>query len=103
MTLVEKQYIDERGIARFVLLPDDEADIQSGIPVSLDLEPLFGHMPLDFQRRLYEALHDQGLIKPEDYMKPDAYSKFRAAMLSVIRHDFFSVQSLVKESIHERK
>lgn len=100
MNLIEKQYTDESGIPRLVLIPDNESDVSLGIPISLSLDSLYGHMPLDFQRALVTALHDQGLVKAQDYFAPDAYTKFRAALLSVIRHDFFSVQSLAKESLN---
>lgn len=97
MNLVEKSFVDEAGINRLVLVPEDEPDIRSGIPLSLDLSPLFGHMPLDFQRDLYAALHAQKLVKASDYLQPGAYERFQAALRSVMKHDFLSVQALAKE------
>ena len=97
----KKEYIptkatDESGITRLVLLPEGETDAKMGIPVSLDLSPLFGHMPPEFQKALYDALHANGLVVAKDYFKPGSDQRFKAAMLSVIRHDFLSVQSLAK-------
>lgn len=97
--LVEKTYTTNEGIPALVLVPDDEPDLSTGIPVSLDLSELYTHMPQDFQRRLYEALHAQGLIKPQDYFTPDASQRFKAAMLTVIRADFLSCQTIAKREL----
>jgi hypothetical protein len=95
--LVQADYTDPAGIPRRVLLPEGEKDTSTGIPLSLDLSPLYGHMPTDFQARLYTALHAQGLIEPRDYFKAGASDRFKTAMLSVIRHDLLSIQALAKE------
>lgn len=97
--IAERQYVDASGIPRVALLPNGESDVSMGIPVSLDLAPLFGHMPDTFQADLTAALHAQGLIKPQDYFLPGASDRFRAAMLTVIRHDFSNVMALAKEEI----
>lgn len=97
--VVRKEYIDDAGVNRVVLLPKGETDVKAGIPVTLDLSPLYGHMPDKFQRELYAALHAQGLVEAADYFKTGAAERFRAAMLSVIKHDFPSVQSLAKEEL----
>jgi hypothetical protein len=83
--IVEKSFIDPAGIPRVTLLPKGENDPAMGIPVSLDLAALFGHMPDKFQADLAEALHAQGLIKAADYFEPGASDRFRAAMLTVIQ------------------
>lgn len=98
--VVKRDYIDATGIPRRVFIPEDETDNSIGIPLSLDLDSLFGHMPLQFQRDLYQALHAQGLVEAKDYLAPGAGDRFRAAMLSVIKHDFFRIQTLVKQEIH---
>lgn len=97
--LVRREYTDELGIPRLVLIPEDETDYSLGVPLALDLHPIFGHMPPQFQRDLYQALRAQGLIEPKDYFAPGAGDRFRAAMLSVIKHDFFSVQTIAKEEL----
>lgn len=100
MSAVERRsFNDDRGIPRVVLIPVGETDNQAGIPISLDLDRLYGHMPVEFQRSLYEALHAQGLVEPADFLKPGAGERFRAAMLSIIKHDFLSVQALAKEEL----
>lgn len=99
LPIVRHQYTDPLGIPRTVLLPKGETDVKAGIPVSLDLSPLFGHMPDQFQRELYAALEAQGLVEPADYFKKGAAERFRAAMFTVIKHDFLNVQSLAKEEL----
>lgn len=90
---------DDSGISRVVLIPPGEADASTGIPISLDLSPLFGHMPPAFQRDFYKALHDQGLIEPADFFKPGAAELYRRALFTVIKHDFLNVQALAKQEI----
>lgn len=95
--LKRQSMVDGQGIPRVVLLPEGETDARMGIPVSLDLSPLFGHMPADWQREFYKALHARGLVEAKDFLKPTAAELFRSAMLSVIKHDFHNVQSLIKQ------
>lgn len=97
--LIEQSYVDPAGIPRVTLLPTGEAEPSMGIPVSLDLAPLFGHMPESFQAELTTALHAVGLVKAADYFKPGASDLFRAAMLTVIKHDFLNVQALAKQEM----
>lgn len=96
---VKQTFIDGEGISKVVLLPPGETDVRTGIPVSLDVSPLYEHMPPGFNRALHEALHAQGLIEPADYFKTGAADRFKAAMLTVIRHDFLSVQALAKQEM----
>jgi hypothetical protein len=90
---------DDSGISRVVLVPPGETDVRAGIPVSLDLSPLFGHMPAAFQRAFYQALHDQGLVEPTDFFKPGAAERYRRALFTVIKHDFLDVQTLANQEI----
>lgn len=96
-------YHDELDIPRVVMLPPGETDPTMGIPSSLDLTPLYGHLPADFQRRLYTALHARGLVEPADYVKPGAADRFRSAMLSAIKHDFTSVLQLAHEELQGKR
>lgn len=98
-TYERKTFEDGSGIPRTVLVPEGETDVKAGIPVSLDLTPLFGHMPADFQRELYRALHTQGLVDPADYFKPGAADRYQAALRSVLKHDFLSIQALANEEL----
>lgn len=90
---------DDSGIPRVVLIPKGETDHQAGIPVSLDLTPLFGHMPPAFLSAFYQALHDQGLIEPADFFKSGAAERYRRALFTVIKHDFLSVQALANKEL----
>ena len=94
-----ESFTDGSGIPRVVLIPEGETDVAMGIPVSLDLTPLFGHMAEPFQREFYKALHAQGLIEPADFFKPGAADRYRRALLTVIKHDFLSIQALAKQEL----
>lgn len=98
--LVRKSFTDGSGVPRVVLIPEHETDLKRGIPVSFDLAPLFGHMPTDFQRELYAALHAQGLVEPADYFKPGADARYQAALRTVLKHDFLNIQALAKEELN---
>jgi len=93
-----KNFEDKDGIPRTVLLPKGEKDLKAGIPLSLDLKPLYGHMPESFQKSLYESLHAHGLIEPKDYFAVGAADRFHRAMRDVLKHDFLNVQALAKEN-----
>lgn len=95
----KQTYKDDAGITRVVFVPPGE-DPKMGIPASLDLTPLYGHMPADFQRAFYEALHAQGLIQPADFFKPDSAERYRRALFTVIKHDFLNVQALAQKELH---
>jgi hypothetical protein len=95
-----KTYEDNAGIPRVVLVPPGEKDLKAGIPLSFDLTPLFGHMPKEFQREFYQALHAQGLIEASDYFKPGAAERYRRALFTVIKHDFLSIQALADKELN---
>jgi len=65
---------------------------------AFDLSSLYSHMPPEFIGSLAQELHLRGLIEPGDYFKPNAHALFRAAMLSVIKHDFLTAQGLAKKA-----
>lgn len=90
-------YEDGSGIPRVVLVPPGEKDYRMGVPVSLDLSTLYGHMPESFQKALYEALHAQGLIEPKDFFAAGAAERYQRAIRTVLKHDFLNIQALAKE------
>lgn len=98
--LKKTSFTNDLGYPQVVFIPEGEKDLKAGIPISLDLTPLFGHMPESFQRELYKALHAQGLIEPVDFFKAGAADRYRRALLTVIKHDFLSIQSLAKEELN---
>lgn len=100
----QAEYTDERGVKRLVLLPDDvTANPAEGIPLDLDVETLYPHMPAHFGARLKAELWARGLIQPSDYLSPGATEKIRAALLAVVKEDTMSILALAKEraSNHE--
>lgn len=99
---VEKTYVDASGIPQHVLVPEDATDLSAGIPVSLDISGLYSHMPQEFTAALTKALHEQGLVKPQDYFQPGASDRYKAALLMVIRHDFLNLQTIAKAELDTR-
>jgi hypothetical protein len=98
MRLVD--YVDEQGIPRRVWLPDEGGLPQEGIPASINLDELYAHAPHEFKVKLYQALWDVNLIQPKDFFAPGAPERIRAALLSVIREDLYSIQAKAKEQMN---
>lgn len=97
--LARKTFKDDSGVPRVVFVPEHETDLRKGIPASLDLTPLFGHMPQAFQAAFYDALHAQGLIEADDFFQPDSAERYRRALFTVIKHDFLDIQALAKSEV----
>lgn len=95
--MLKKDYYDERGIKRRVLVPSDDIPLSEGIPVSLPLENLYVDAPTEFVVRLTNALFARGLVEPEDFMKPGAAELVRVALLDTLRFDAQSIVSLANE------
>lgn len=100
---VEKPFVDDRGVATRVIVPEGETDLSIGIPVSLDISELYSHMPRDFMVEFTAALHAQGLVKAADYFAVGASDRYKAALLMVIRSDFLSCQALAKQELDRRR
>lgn len=98
-SLVPIDYRDEFGIMRRVLLPAG-ASPQEGIPISLPVDELYGHMPIEFRQRLMEALWARELVEPRDFLRAGAAELIRSAWLSVVKYDVMDIQNLAKENSH---
>lgn len=96
MAFKRADYINAAGLQRRVLIPDG-GDPAEGIPVSLDFEAAFPHMPFSFVVSLTQACWARGLIEPCDFLRPGADALFKSAMLSVIKQDFLTVQNVARE------
>lgn len=101
MKLVE--HVDEDGIKRRVALPDLAFDTAEGIPVSLDVDSLYEHMPVSFRAKLVEELWNRDLIQPADFLRPGAAEKIRSALLSVVHFDTMDIITLAKERLNDGK
>lgn len=105
MPVQKVDYQDAEGLPRRSLLPTEAngIDPDEGIPLHLDLDPLYGHLPLSFRQRLYKAIWEHGLVEPCDYLQPGAAEKYMAALRSVIKQDALNAIALAKEVCkHER-
>lgn len=89
------EYRDSYGILRRALTPEG-ASPEEGVPVSLPIDELYDHMPVDFRRKITEELWAVGMVEPLDYLKPGAVERIRAALLSVCKHDVIDIQSFAR-------
>lgn len=87
-------YRDEHGIKRRVLLPSGVTAHEEGIPVSLDVDRLYLHCPVDFRRRLVEELWARNLIEPCDFLRAGASELTRAAINAAMKADTLDIITL---------
>jgi len=95
-------YIDENGIQRRVLMPEDSrVSPDEGIPADAFylLEALYADAPVAFRKELFGHLWTMGLIEPRDYLMPDAVEKYQRALRLTIRHDALSAIRIIKENV----
>lgn len=96
--MTEKDYTDENGIKRRVVLPpDSDLDPREGIPISMPLDEIFETLPASFVARLTDECWKRGLIKPEDYIRPGAGEMYKAAFRAIIATDFHVLVTRAKE------
>lgn len=95
------EFTDSLGKPRRVLLPDNGVDYppSEGIVVDMydDLDALYNHVPVEWNVRLAQELKRRDLVEPEDFLAPDAPTRFRSAMLTVIKHDAMNAIAIAKE------
>lgn len=96
--LTKVDYTDKDGIKRRVLLPAGDHNVNEGIPISLDLDSLYGHCPVEYRRILTDELWARGLIEPCDFNRPGASELIRAAILAAVKRDTLDIQSLAREA-----
>lgn len=101
MRTIRVDYRDEQGIDRRVLVPEDDgAHPSEGVPISLDVDSLYEHMPIKFRQQLVKELWARNLVEPADYLKPGAPELIRAALLSVVKRDTMDILNLARERKH---
>lgn len=89
---------DKDGKRKRVLIPDDAppSHADMGIPVSIDLTPLFPDNPA-FAEKLRTALWERGLIEPNDFKQGSCEALVRSALQSVLKRDIFDIVRYVTE------
>ncbi len=101
MKTISIDYRDELGIDRRVLVPEDDgANPSEGVPLSLDVDSLYEHMPVKFRQQLIKELWARNLIEPTDFLRPGAAELIRAALLSVVKRDTMDILNLARERKH---
>jgi len=81
-------------------VPKSKAKPKATEDTPFELTKLYTHMPPEFSEALHEQLRARGLVNPADYFKPGAGDLYRAAILSVIKHDFLNAQSEAYAALH---
>lgn len=97
--MIKRDFFDDRGIKRRVLVPDENAPLTEGIPVSLPVDNLYNTAPPEFVVRLVNALFARGLVEPADFMQPGAAELTRVALLDTLKFDAQSIVSFANDHI----
>lgn len=95
--MIRRDYFDERGIKRRVIVPDETTPLSEGIPVSVPVDTLYSHMPTEFVVHLVNALFARNLIEPDDFFKAGAAELTRGAILDAARFDALDILTLAKK------
>ena len=93
--------VDSLGIKRRYLIPDEAEVVHAseGIPASLVLDDLYADMPEGFLKKLTDALWDQGLIVPQDFLARGAVDRIRSALMTVVKYDALDIVTTAKDQI----
>lgn len=97
--MIQRDYTDKDGILRRVMLPDDMTPPEQGILISVYLDEELknrGH-PIDFIKRLYRELWARGVVSPSDYLRAEAPTLLRSALLATYTTDVQELQLIAKE------
>ena len=97
--MITRDFYDAKGIKRRVLVPDDQASVEEGIPISVPVDELYTEMPLPFRQRITEALFNRGLIEPQDFFKPGASELVRNAILDVCKFDALDIITMAHKML----
>lgn len=89
---------DGQGLPTRVIVPE-EARAGEGVPIELPLDMIYGHLPVEFRKRLYTALWEQGLIEAKDFLQPGADQAYKRAIMSIIKIDWLKIKQLAQETI----
>lgn len=100
---ITKNFRDNQGIMRRVLLSSDSDDPVEGIPISLALDQVYPDMPAAFVARLTDELWARGLVEAADYKRPGAPELARAAVQAAARHDAMTIITFAHQSMQARK
>lgn len=91
---IKMDYVDREGIQRRVLLPEGDHNVQEGIPLSLMVDSLYSHCPVEYRVRITDELWARGLIEPCDFIKPGASELIRSAILAAVKSDVLDIITL---------
>lgn len=96
--MIKHDYYDKQGIKRRVLLPDENAPPEEGIPISVPVDKLYKDMPISFVIRLVEKLYALELVEAADFLKPGAAENVRKALLDTAKFDALDLITLANQN-----
>lgn len=101
--MIERDYVDKKGIPRRVLVNDEYDDPAKGIVTSLYLdEKLKEKGWADYQiSRLYEELWKRGIITPAQ-VTSESHALLRSALQAVMSMDVMTLQSIAEDQQNGR-
>lgn len=94
---IKHDFVDREGVMRRVLLPDGDHNVNEGIPISLPVDSLYEHCPIEFRRKLIEELFARGLVEPCDFLKSGASELIRSAILATVKSDVLDIITLASK------
>lgn len=96
---IKKEFQDERGIMRRVVVDKANTRPSEGIPIDVFdvLDEMFEDCPLSFRKILYNGLWARGLIEKEDFSKRTALNDLRSALQASIARDASDIILKIKE------
>lgn len=100
--MLEKDYVDKKGIPRRALVETETSPPDKGILTSFYMDDVLRERgcSADFIKTLYNEMVTRGLITPADILEPQAAELLRAALLATIRLDVQTLQGIAKEQFN---
>lgn len=100
--MVEKEFVDDRGIRRRVYVPDRYSKPEEGMPIDVFaiLDDLLSDTPLSFRKSFYGRLWDIGLITPNDFLRKNAQADVRRAYQNAISSDAQKFIQAITKGVH---
>lgn len=101
--MIERDYVDKKGIPRRALVNDEYSEPSKGILTSIYLDEKLRELGwADYQiARLYQELAKRGLVACADF-KNESHALMRSALMAVLALDVQTIQSIAEEQRNGR-
>lgn len=102
--MIVRDYDDKYGIRRRVLLPDDDTNVEEGVPISMFWDAFFLErgFSLGFVKRFVDETWGRNLITPQECADQRNAELLRAAWLGAAKADVLDLQGLAREQLKEK-